>query len=129
MAHVDHETLKDAFERVDPRVKFCDRGGEHGYTHVHGPSQARGDGQCRTHWIVIEKFNGTISLRDPAGAAIGGRERPLIPIREHLLGYSFRKSFGGFGTGLTADDVRSRKQTLDDFAREAIRLVSAFTTW
>ena len=129
MAHLDHDALVGAFMRVDPRVVTCERGGDQGYTHVHGPSQAPGIDQCRTHWIVIEKINGTVSLRDPAGAAIGGRQRPAVPIRQHPLGYSVREDFGGFPTGLTADDIRSRWQSYDDFAREAIQRIVAATSW
>lgn len=129
MAHVDHDAIVNAFQRVDPSVAICDRGGADGYTHVHGPSQAYRPDRCTSHWIVIEKVNGTVSLRDAAGIAIQGHLRPVVPIKADPLGYSVREDFGGFTLALTAKDIRTRWPTFDDFALDAIQHVRAATTW
>ncbi len=121
MAHQDHDDIVAAFRRVDIRIQLpCDRGGERGYTHLHGPSQQRGVDQCTTHWIAIEKVNGTVSLREPAGAAIGGRLRPEASIDEDPIGGSVGTKKGGFTHALTADEIRAKWTTFDDFARDAI---------
>jgi len=131
MAHQDHDDIEAAFRRIDPSIQpRCDRGDdERGYTHLHGPSQHRGVRQCTTHWIAIEKVNGTVSLREPAGAAIGGRLRPPVPINEDPIGYSVRANYGGFTHALTAGEIRAKWTTFDDFAKDAITHVKAHTAW
>lgn len=129
MAHADHDDIIEAFRRVDPSVATCDRGGVDGYTHVHGPRQPHQSDRCRSHWIVVEKVNGTVSVRDAAGTTVGGRPRVHLPIKVDPLGYSVRDDFGGFTHGLTANDIRSLWPTFDDFARDVIRHVQQRTTW
>lgn len=129
MAHADHDAIVEAFLRVDPRITICHRGGVKGYTHMHGPSQVRRRNRCSSHWIVVEKANGTVALRDVAGVATGCRPRPLVSINADPLGYSFRKNFGHFARALTASDIQSRWPTFHDFADDAIRHVRGATTW
>ena len=43
MAHPDHDAVIDEFNKLGAHATHCVRGGEQGYTHVHGPN-------CRLSW-------------------------------------------------------------------------------
>jgi hypothetical protein len=121
MPHPDHDAILAAFRRVDPSITTCDRGDpQNGYTHIHGPSQPRGADRCNSHSVVVEKQNGTLSLRAPIGVQLGGVARAQLPISSNVLGYSYRSNYGEYGIGFDAPAVRRGWASLDDFARAVI---------
>jgi hypothetical protein len=124
-----HDRILEAFRRADPNLTICDRGGNRGYTHVHGPSQPAGDGRCRTHWVLIEKHNGTVAFRRPLAHELSANPRPNLSIRNHPLGFSNRPSFGEFDLALESSAIEERWDTTDDFAREVIRRCRARGVW
>lgn len=126
MPHVDHDALIAAFRRVDPGIRTCDRGDPLlGYTHIHGPHQPPGNGHCTNHTVTVEKQNGTVSLRAPIAAAMGGTARAPVPISQDPMGYSHRADYGKFGVGFTSATIQGKWNPLDDFAREVIRQAQA----
>jgi hypothetical protein len=127
-----HDEIVGAFKHVDPRVTTHVRGGEAplGYWHIHGPSQNPHPTRCTTHWITVERYNGTVSLRRPLALAMGGFvKRPEgKKITEHPLGMSFRQ-YGAFDYALDAGTIAARWPSLHDFAREVISRCRTFTAW
>jgi hypothetical protein len=124
-----HDDILDAFRRREPQILTCDRGGVPGYTHVHGPSQPADATRCHTHWVVVERHNGTVGLRRPLAAALGALPRPLIPITKHPLGYSCHKAFGEFDNGFEIGTLLDRWATLDAFVRDVIERCRTFGSW
>jgi hypothetical protein len=128
MAHPDYEALLAAFARVDASIKTCDRGGIDGYTHIHSGTQIRGD-RCASHWILVERSNGTVALRDPIGRKLGGQPRVALPISDHPLGWSVRADFGRYGWGFDAVTLLRRWATLEHFARDVIAAAREHGGW
>lgn len=129
MAHPDHDAVVDAFRRVDPGIVICDRGGAPGYTHIHAGTQALGATRCTTHAVVVEKQNGTVSLRAPLAQQFNGVKRPPLPIAQHPLGYSHRSDYGSFDHGFASRDLSAGWSTLDDFARDVIQAAKVINYW
>lgn len=126
----DHDAIIEAFRRVDPRIQIDHRGGDPGYTHIRGPSQNRHPTRCTTHWICVECFNGTVSLRRPLALEMKLHRRSYgKKIREHPLGYSRRPNFGWHDHALDVAEIAHRWPSLDGFAREVIDRCRAHTTW
>ena len=132
MASLDHDAIVAAFRRVAGTIYTCDRGHpDKGYTHIHGPNHqpARGALRCGDHALAVEKYNGTLSPRDPIGTAMHGHSRSQRPIKQDPMGYSHKKSFGAFHTGFDIGTIRKRWKTLDDFAVEVIKHAKARSLW
>jgi hypothetical protein len=125
----DHDDILEAFRRIEPGIVTCPRGGEPGYTHVHGPSQAADSERCRTHAVVVERLNGTVAVRRPLAIELGASPRPLVPIAEHPLGFSHRGAFGEFDHGWEVAAIRQRWGTLDAFAQEVVNRCRAAGSW
>lgn len=134
MAHLDHDAVVDAFQRVaaqrgDPTpLRMCDRAGDTGYTHIHGPHQPQGLERCTTHAIAIEKYNGTVALRAPIGQHLGAVQRPDMPITKHSLGYS-AGAFGDFDYAFDVPHILKAWSTFDAFARHVIASLAASSRW
>lgn len=124
-----HDDILHAFRRIEPRIATCDRGGVPGYTHVHGPSQPADPARCHTHWVVVERYNGTVGLCQPLAKALGAVPRPLIPITKHPLGYSCRAAFGRFDNALEIATILDRWETVDAFVGDLIAQCRELRTW
>jgi hypothetical protein len=130
MAHAYHNKLVEAFQLADPSIKICNRGKKYGYTHLHGPNQVQGKNKCFTHSIVIEKFNGTISIRHPVALALGARMRPEgVRIESDPLGYSCRSNFGRFSHAFEAEEVLCIWGLFVSFAVVVINMEIANDNW
>ncbi len=131
MPHPDHNAIVAAFATVDPTCRAgCHRGDPaRGYTHIHGPSQASHPDRCSTHSVIVEKFNGTVSVRRPIGATLGGTRRTAIPIAQDPMGYSVGPEFGDFDIGFTVVTILARWATFDNFARAVIASARASHVW
>jgi hypothetical protein len=129
MAHPDHNAIVAAFA-AHPGVQTCHRGAPNvGYTHIHGPSQPHHATMCTTHSVVVEQFNGTLSLRDPVGLALGFAQRVPHPIATHPLGYSRGPNFGAFGYGLDAAEILRRWGSWAAFVCDIVAIEVARQRW
>jgi len=127
-----HLAIVDAFRAVDPAVTICPRPQQRPtYTHIHGPSQpVNSGGRCTTHWVCVERHNGTVALRRKLAKACDFTRRPDgVRIEDDPLGYSNRPSFGQFDYALTFSDIVHRWPDLEDFARDVIRWCRTHATW
>lgn len=132
MAHPDHDAIIDAFYRVGGTICTCDRADpDEGYTHIHGPNfpPVAGATRCLNHVVAVEKYNGTMSPRDPIGVNMQGRTRSQCSIKVDPLGHSHQKNYGAFHTGFDVGTIRARWKTLDDFARDVIACARASSLW
>jgi hypothetical protein len=129
MAHPDHNALVAAFA-AQPGVQTCHRGTPNaGYTHIHGPNQPHHATMCTTHSVVVEQFNGTVSLRDPVGLALGFAQRVSQPITTHALGHSRGPNFGAFGYGIEAVEILRRWGSWAAFVRDIVSVEVARQRW
>lgn len=90
---------------------------------------AAGATRCMNHSVVVEKFNGTMSPRDPVGVKMKGLSRSDKLIKIDPLGHSHQKNYGAFHTGFDIGTIRTQWRTLDDFARDVIAQAQANSLW
>jgi hypothetical protein len=130
MSHPDHDKFVNAFLLTDPNVKTCNRGGLGGYTHIHGPNQPCAEHHCTSHAIIVEKRNGTVSIRSPIAKELGASLRPPnVTINHHPLGYSFRVNYGNFDYAFTAEEVLRKWLGYVTFAVIVIHILKANNRW
>ena len=127
---LSHDDIIDAFKRADPNVVTCDRGGlPPAYTHVHSPSQAIGAKQCNSHWIVVERANGTVALRGQLAQRLGATLRPVRPINARPAGHSAGPKFGAFDRALDPASIAGRWPTADDLVKEVLFAARSLGVW
>lgn len=131
-----YEAIIAAFGLADPDIQRCPRAGELGFVHIHGPLQQRGPRICTTHWVSVEKYNGTVTTREEVGQRLKFDRRPLDPatgvgvkIQKHPLGSSHKLNYGKHTHALSFEEIRLRWPDLKDFAREMIATCRTFTEW
>ncbi|MCC6521772.1 MAG: hypothetical protein IT373_03850 [Polyangiaceae bacterium] len=131
MPHPDHDAIIAAFIRCGAHTTRCVRGGDQGYTHVHGPNCAPTvpDNQhCTNHVVVVERRNGTVGVWKPLATQLGAKQRPPVHIRHDPLGYSVRKKYGQFGFGWTAQTILAWPGGVSGFAAAVVNAATG-TRW
>ena len=121
--HPDHDAVIAAFQRVDVSIRICSRGGDTGYTHIHGPSQSPGDRRCTNHLAYVENRTGQWRCGHPSArcwAAPNARSYPSLITRLGIRPDVISGSFGsrsmlagseGFGPrSMISLAQRSRRQ-------------------
>lgn len=129
LPHTDHNEMIAAFAKLDARSTHCCRGGARGYTHIHGPNNPENGRKCTNHVVVVERRNGTVSVRSPIARDMKASKRPDVPITRDPRGYSNGREYGEFGYAFTAQTVRARWDTLDAFAAEVVKRAKAHGFW
>lgn len=87
-----------------------------GYFRVFGPSAGSND-DC---WVIVEKLNGAVSLREPIASQLGAQPRPAGTSISSTapIGASSGPNYGLFDKALVPAIIHSRfPQSEDDFVR------------
>lgn len=132
----NHRAIIDAFRRVDGQTKTCHRGGDPGYTHIHGPSSAPTPPKCRKHPLIIECYNGTVGfhkelglkLQGPLGSRPRAKMRHNIRIQHDPLGFSCI-SVGGYKYVFSPAMILAGWGSFDSFAQNVVKQCRALGIW
>jgi hypothetical protein len=84
------------YPEVTTEITTCHKGGDPGYTHIHGPSRLPTPPKCANHPLVIECYNGAVGfdrepgmrLQGPLGSRPSAEMKHDRPIQEDPLGRS-----------------------------------------
>jgi hypothetical protein len=132
----EHDAILEAFQAVaterNETIAACDRGGDRGWTNIHGPARppTPGETRCSTHCLGIQKLNGAVIFGRQLGERLHAEERPNEPISEqHPLGFTHRALSVSQPCGLTAPTILARWGTYEKFARDVVIACQDLGIW
>lgn len=131
-----HDAIVDAFRKVEGGIKTCHRGGNPGYTHIHGPSCAPTPPRCRSHPLLIECYHGTVGFREELGlklqGPLGSRPRAEmqhdVRIQDDPLGVCCG-SVGGYKYVFSPEMIVDGWDSFDSFAQDVIKECQTLGLW
>lgn len=126
---MNHDDIIDAFKRAEPSISTCARGGDPGYTHIHSPAQPPAARRCSSHWIVVERANGTVAFRGILANKLGAAARPNLRIAAHAAGHSAGPAYGDFDHALDLDAIADRWPTVNDFVQDVLTACRSIGAW
>ena len=131
-----HDAIVDAFKSVDPQIKTCHRGGDPGYTHIHGPSCGPTPPTCSSHPLLIECYHGTVGFREELGLKLQGPLGSMpraemqrdVRIQDDPLGRSSGK-IGGYNCVFSPEMILDGWGNFDRFAQDVVKECQKLGKW